>query len=191
MVIGIKIDVDSSEVIKNLDAAVKKKIPGAINDAINRTAFTTRNVVNEKTQVYFDRPNPFTRRAAAVSRSYVKTLKAWVYIQPKQASYLMLQVFGGTTNRRKVVPARSWPTNAYGNLRRGTTKLKNVYKSKWKGMDSYWKLKGGGANRHLDLIGFIPLVRRYTVRFPFDVLCKKIVMINLPNKIKSEIDKRL
>ncbi len=184
----LQISVKTDRVSANLDKVVRRKIPGAIVRGLNKTAFEVRDGEKAALPKYIDRPTPFTLNAFATRGANTRTMTSYVYLKPIQRAYMRWQILGGYTTRPKVVPAKTWPLNAYGNLVRGTTDKPDVYRSTTKyGRPAYFKLRGGKNNKRLDYIGFIPASRTYRKRFPFYALGTQIVRAKGLPKIRREI----
>lgn len=115
-----------------LDDRFKRQLPYATTQALNDTARLARDRVNAAMDEMFDRPTPFTRRAAVAPRELTATktsLTAAVTLRPVQAKYLELQELGGArspaNNTRKaaralVLPAPAQGLDSYGNIPAGT-----------------------------------------------------------------------
>lgn len=176
-----------NEVTKRLDKEVKKKIPFAVVKGINRAAFDVRDGLKGDLPKRLDRPTPFTMNAFSVKKAVMATRTAWVYLKPIQREYLKYQILGGTAYKRKVVPGRSYPLNSYGNLPKGVTKRKTTLVGKYKGSRAYYRTRGSGGNRTLQMIGWITGHRRYRRLFPFFLLAELHARRNIERKIRREV----
>ncbi len=179
--------VNTAEIRKSVNRTLRAKVPNATKNALNRTGYDVIKVLKGSMPKHLDRPTRFTLNAFGLRRAKLGNLTAYVYVKRLQEAYLIWQVFGGTAHKPKVVPARTWPKNAYGNLSRGATKAANVYKSNLRGRPAYWKLRGPKNDKRFDLIGFIPATRRYTRRFPMFRIGEGAAMVIMVKKMRSEI----
>ncbi len=73
-----------------------------------------------------DRPIPFTQRGLKHTRATASKLQASVFMLPRQASYMVYQVEGGSTSGAKPYPIRA-SEDAYGNLPKGATKRNRAF----------------------------------------------------------------
>jgi hypothetical protein len=135
-----KITHNAANVAKQLDLAASKQIPFATALALTRSA--QRIQQNEKTVMRsrLDRPTPFTMNSLFVKSATKTRLEARVWFKDYAAKgstagqYLQPQVMGGQRRQKRferalvargymkssqyVVPAKSAPTDAYGNVPR-------------------------------------------------------------------------
>ena len=98
-----------------------------MSDALNAVAEAARVALGKATDVYFDRPVPFTERAFGMFHAHGgPEPEAGVFVMPIQAKYLELEIYGGvrragdyaTMPDGVLVPARDTPLDAYGNIPR-------------------------------------------------------------------------
>ncbi len=187
---NLVIKVDAKKLQKNIDRTLKKKIPLATKNALNRTGYSTINDLKRTMPNYLDRPTPFTQRSLRLHRAKNTATTATIFVAPIQEKYLTFQVNGGIGTREKVTPATTYRTNAYGNLPRNATKGKNIYVGKLRdGRRAYYKAAGGKKSRRLDLVGFITRNRQYSKRWPYYRLGKTYVNKHYLNKFRSEYNK--
>lgn len=181
--------INADEILKELDETLRKKAPMAIKKGLDRGAFDVRALERGSMVRQLDRPTPFTRRGVAVRKAQVRNLTAYIYILPIQAEYLRYQIKGGTSYRKKVVPARSWPKNAYGNLARGVTSQKNVIKNRFRGRRTYWKIQNKATQNRVDMIGFVPFKRSYRKRWDYYGVGAAAARRHVPIKVSRELQK--
>ena len=180
---------DTKIIEKNMKRALRDQIPKAVARGITRTVYDTQAGLKGKLSTHLHRPTPFTKNALAIKRATPRTMMGKVYIKPLQAAYLWWQVMGGVNTKPKVVPARNYPLNSYGNLPRNATKGSKVYISDKRGKRSYFKLRGTGGNRVLQLMAFISKHRSYSKTYPFYLLGEFFVRKSLAIKIRQEVSK--
>ncbi len=174
---------------KNVNKVLKRKIPRAVVNGLNRTGYTVKNDMTRSLGKYIDRPNKFTQRFLRVDRAKMSRKVVYITSQPIQERYLKFQVFGGSSSRPKVVPFSSWPKNQYGNLARGTTKRANAFRTTLKGKIVYFMKQGRKGDRRAAGIGHIPTMRSYRKRYPFFKLGRAAARGVYVQKIRSEIRK--
>ena len=73
-----------------------------------------------------DRPIPFTQRGLKHRGATSNNLTASVFMLPRQASYMIHQVEGGSVSGQKPYPFKT-AENAYGNLPKGATKRAKAF----------------------------------------------------------------
>ena len=87
-------------------------------------------------------------------------------------------MLGGTSNRRKAIPARGYPTNQYGNLPRSETKKKGVFFIRGKGgmpiAIKFIKKRGEGVVGSRAVAVF-PSRRTYRRRYPIHDIAARTV----------------
>jgi hypothetical protein len=132
----VELTVDTSSLTKlerALATASEKNFRFAVAQALNDTTRAASRAVNKAMPDVFDRPTPFTDRAAIAPRELAATktnFASTVTLRPIQAQYLTLEEEGGTRtpamNTRKpgaaalVLPSQSLPLDQYGNIPDGT-----------------------------------------------------------------------
>ncbi|WP_428485969.1 hypothetical protein [Rhodopila sp.] len=111
-----------------------KQLRYATARALNDCTQAASVAVNKAMPEVFDRPIPFTERAAIAPRDLAATrdhLVSTVTLRPIQAAYLLAEEQGGTRtpgqNTRKpgtalVLPGKGTPLDAYGNIPNSTLK---------------------------------------------------------------------
>jgi len=128
----------------------QKQVAFAAAVALTRTATAIKDAIPAELDRVFDRPAPFTKRGVYVKRADRNTLTAEVGFMQRQASYLRLQLAGGTrqpTARGIRLPGNV-ELNAFGNIPRGLTdKLKAAAKDGTLGAAVSRKLGVGAASR--------------------------------------------
>lgn len=156
------------QILKRLEQFERVGARQALKKGLDKTAFDVRDNLRKGMPNQLDRPKPFSVRGIVTKKATAAKLTAYVFVLKIQEAYLRFQVFGGSTVKRKVVPSSSWPKDQYGNLRKGATKQSRVLATTIGfGKRAYFKIRGGTGNRTLELIGFIPFVRRYSKRWHF------------------------
>lgn len=135
--LGSKVEI--GDFIVWLNDFEKKHVPFAMSKALNETAFMARTSVMLAMRSFFDRPMPYTVNSLYVKKSTKRDLnaqlfwKAWAskgssaekYLEhnitggarkPKRSELLLRQA-GVIGNDQWLVPAKSAPLNAYGNIK--------------------------------------------------------------------------
>ncbi len=176
MRISVKADIKAAT--RKLRGTQKKQIPYAVRRAINDTAFDVMKEEIRQTDMKFDRPTTFTRRAFKVQKVSkgisLNRMVASVFIQPIQSAYLHYQIFGGTRtpkNRAIPVPTKHLKLNRYGNMPKNKIKTllanpKN-FEGTIKGIGGIWQRTGGKKNPGVRLLIAWEPNAQYQKRFPF------------------------
>ena len=122
----IELSIDDADLTRMERALVtlhRDQMPFAISRALNDCAKAAVLDVNTAMAEVFDRPTPFTSRAAIAPRGLAATkssLSAGVTLRPVQAEYLRLEETGGTraptASSRILLPGKSLPLNQFGNI---------------------------------------------------------------------------
>lgn len=135
----IRIQVDAKNLVsRQFSELERQQLPFATMQAINTTAFETRQRWSEVMPKIFDRPTPLTRRAVLYRKATKANQVAEVFIRDEAfkgrspAQYLEAQVMGGSRPHKGVerqlsaagllpagmfvVPGRGAPLDAYGNI---------------------------------------------------------------------------
>jgi len=129
MQISVKSNVN--QVLRELKAVNKEKVPTAIRNALNDTARTARKDVQAAATSDLDRPTPWTVRGILFKTTDKTKLTSSVFIDPDRAKYLKWQIDGGirTPEKRAIaLPSKTVKTNVYGNL--GRKKINNMMSNK-------------------------------------------------------------
>ena len=128
MRISVQHNIDT--VMANLTGQ-QRQVAYATAVALTRTAVAIKEALPAELERVFDRPTPFTKRGIYLRAARRDSLTAEVGFMTRQASYLRLQVTGGTrqpTARGIRLPGNI-ELNAFGNIPRGLTdKLKAAAK---------------------------------------------------------------
>ena len=128
MRISVQHNIDT--VMANLTGQ-QRQVAYATAVALTRTAVAIKEALPAELERVFDRPTPFTKRGIYLRAARRNSLTAEVGFMTRQASYLRLQVQGGTrqpTARGIRLPGNV-ELNAFGNIPRGLTdKLKAAAK---------------------------------------------------------------
>ena len=128
------IELDFTDGFSRMERALidlaRDQVPFAAARALNDCAKAAAAEVNREMPEVFDRPTPFTDRAAGVAARATKgSLAAEVTLRPIQAEYLLHEEVGGTRtpaeNTRKkakalLLPGRQTPRDQFGNIPAGT-----------------------------------------------------------------------
>ena len=126
----IKIEHNIDVVLAKLSGQ-QRQVSYAAAVALTRTAAQIKAALPSELDRVFDRPTPFTKRGIYLRAARRDNLTAEVGFMDRQASYLRLQVQGGTrqpTARGIRLPGNV-ELNAFGNIPRGLTdKLKAAAK---------------------------------------------------------------
>lgn len=116
--------IDPARVIAAL-GKVERQVRFGTARGLTLLAKEAAGTVNREMPRRFDRPNPFTMKAAAFLPATRETLRSTVFVKDIQASYLLIEETGGTRVPRPgkpvVVPVRQ-RVNRYGNIPRGSIK---------------------------------------------------------------------
>ncbi|GJD46554.1 hypothetical protein AFCDBAGC_4436 [Methylobacterium cerastii] len=129
--IALEIDVAGFE--RQVDDHMAKAFAPAVVEALNRAGEAGADAVRQGMMTSFDRPTQFTLEGVGVMKASIRTgggdPSVLIYLKDRTASYLYLQVFGGTrhagdpftTKRGPIVPGPKAPRDNFGNLPRGYT----------------------------------------------------------------------
>ena len=117
--------------LKDRFRLVSKEYRKKTADMVTRAAVNVRRAEISAMDRQLDRPTPFTRKGVLFKAATENTLTAVVYIRPVQASYLIYQVKGGTSDKPTPAPS-TVSENKYGNLPKGATKRKRTFTIKSK-----------------------------------------------------------
>ena len=166
---------------RDFDRRYVKQMPFAVAKALTQTAKDVQVEETKAINALFDRPTPFTQRAAGITPARKQNLVATVFLKDIQAAYLKLQVEGGTRypKRRALVLPTDLPTNQHGNIPKGQIKrlLKraDVCSGTVRGVAGIWQRTGRGL---LLLVSYEPKAT-YRKRFPFYDIARKVVAAKL------------
>lgn len=116
----IKATINTKGVDRMMRTATKQ-VRYAAALALSEAAEDYQKVATVLMRQTIDRPIPFTQRGLKYTRASASKLQSSVYMLPKQASYMIYQVEGGSTSGKKPYPFKT-AENAYGNLPRGAIK---------------------------------------------------------------------
>ncbi len=95
MAITITIDQQGIGLLQRRSAVVAKQLPFATSQALNTTAFSTRDALKGASREVFDRPTTFIQNAWRVEKSTKLTLTAIVYPEERRRPYLKANILGG------------------------------------------------------------------------------------------------
>lgn len=113
--------VDARGTIASMSRA-EKNVRFGIARGLTQIAKQASQLVNQSMEKRFDRPTPFTKRAAGFTPATRESLRSEVFIKDIQAGYLLLEETGGTRLPRAGSPINlpvNQRTNVYGNIPRG------------------------------------------------------------------------
>ena len=187
--LSVDIKVDFSEA-KRMLAGIKEQLPFAIAKALTDTAKDARQAVTAELPKVFDRPNPFTMRAIAFKPANKQTLTAIVYIQPKQAEYLRLQLEGGTRlpRARALALSTDYPLDQYGNVPRGALRRlmarPDVFSGTVRGIAGIWQR----THPRLTLLFAYEPKARYGKRLPFEAIVRRTVNERIEPNFRNAMD---
>ena len=121
----IKATIKTASVERMMRTATKQ-VRYAAALALSEAAEDYQKVATVLMRQTIDRPIPFTQRGLRHTRASASKLQASVYMLPRQASYMVYQVEGGSTSGAKPYPIRA-SEDAYGNLPKGATKKAKAF----------------------------------------------------------------
>ncbi|WP_131753584.1 hypothetical protein [Burkholderia vietnamiensis] len=121
-VLTIRVTSNARDVYRGLNDLVKKQLPFAIAQGINRTAQRVADAEVENLADTLANPSPFTRRSVGVKRARKNDPTAVVFMKDIAASYLEPYEIGGVhkLNSRALLNPKNIRLNQYGQLPRGT-----------------------------------------------------------------------
>ncbi|WP_175777508.1 hypothetical protein [Burkholderia anthina] len=121
-VLTIRVTSNARDVYRGLNDLVKKQLPFAIAQGINRTARRVADAEVENLTDTLADPSPFTRRSVGVKRARKNDPTAVVFMKDVAASYLEPYEVGGVhkLNSRALLNPKNIRLNQYGQLPRGT-----------------------------------------------------------------------
>lgn len=182
--------------------AVKKQARFAVALALTRTAQDAQRSVTQALPQTFDRPNPWTQKAIAVTPARKDNLESVVFAKDSQAKYLGIQEVGGTRTPKPgtpvVVPVNI-RLNAFGNIGRGVIKREvhkpgtfTVGQGEKLPPGIYRRTKGRGQGRgKVRLLIAVEKRAKYSPRFNFrrrvTVVAKRTFPRNFENALKQAL----
>ena len=95
MPISITIDQKGLGILQRRSQAIARQLPFATSQALNTTAFSTRDAFKGASRAVFDRPTTFIQNAWRVQKSTKLTLTAVVYPEERRRPYLKANILGG------------------------------------------------------------------------------------------------
>ncbi|MBR8435215.1 hypothetical protein KDW37_31140 [Burkholderia cenocepacia] len=121
-VLTIRVTSNARDVYRGLNDLIKKQLPFAVAQGINRTAQRVADVEVENLADTLANPSPFTRRSVGVKRARKNDPTAVVFMKDIAASYLEPYEVGGVhkLNSRALLNPKNIRLNQYGQLPRGT-----------------------------------------------------------------------
>ena len=140
--ISISVKADFETAIRKLDIGVRRQVPFAIKNTLNKLALDVKTDVVNEMRVKFDRPTPFTLNSLFIKYATKQTLTARVYVKDKELfksrafnEQLAHEFAGGERIRKRLeywfqragyissneylVPGESAQLDAFGNMSRG------------------------------------------------------------------------
>ena len=112
--------------VERMMRTATKQVRYAAALALSEAAEDYQKVATVLMRQTLDRPIPFTQRGLKHTRANSSKLQASVYMLPRQASYMVYQVDGGSTSGDKPYPFKT-AANVYGNLPKGATKRAKAF----------------------------------------------------------------
>lgn len=124
-ILTIRVTSNARDVYRGLNDLVKKQLPFAVAQGINRTAQRVADAEMENLADTLENPSPFTRRSVGVKRARKNDPTAIVFMRDIAASYLEPFEVGGVhkLNSRALLNPKNIRLNPYGQLPRGTLAL--------------------------------------------------------------------
>ncbi|MBR8084632.1 MULTISPECIES: hypothetical protein [Burkholderia cepacia complex] len=121
-VLTIRVTSNARDVYRGLNDLVRKQLPFAIAQGINRTAQRVAEAEVKNLEDTLDNPSPFTRRSVGIKRARKNDPTAVVFMKDIAASYLQPYEVGGVhkLNSRALLNPKNIRLNQYGQLPRGT-----------------------------------------------------------------------
>ncbi|MBN6728546.1 hypothetical protein [Burkholderia multivorans] len=121
-VLTIRVTSNARDVYRGLNDLVRKQLPFAIAQGINRTALRVAEAEVKNLEDTLDNPSPFTRRSIGIKRARKNDPTAVVFMKDIAASYLQPYEVGGVhkLNSRALLNPKNIRLNQYGQLPRGT-----------------------------------------------------------------------
>jgi hypothetical protein len=112
--------------VERMMRTATKQVRYAAALALSEAAEDYQKVATVLMRQTLDRPIPFTQRGLKHTRATASRLTASVFMLPRQASYMVYQVEGGTTSGDKPYPFKT-ADDVYGNLPKGATKRAKAF----------------------------------------------------------------
>ena len=112
--------------VERMMRTATKQVRYAAALALSEAAEDYQKVATVLMRQTLDRPIPFTQRGLKYTRANASKLQASVFMLPRQASYMVYQVEGGTTSGAKPYPFKT-AANVYGNLPNSATKRAKAF----------------------------------------------------------------
>ncbi|MBU9539427.1 hypothetical protein KTE58_23870 [Burkholderia multivorans] len=121
-VLTIRVTSNARDVYRGLNDLVRKQLPFAVAQGINRTAQRVAEAEVKNLEDTLDNPSPFTRRSVGIKRARKNDPTAVVFMKDIAASYLQPYEVGGVhkLNSRALLNPKNIRLNQYGQLPRGT-----------------------------------------------------------------------
>jgi hypothetical protein len=118
----IRVNSNANDIARQLDAFVRKQVPFAVAQGINRTAARVADIERRNIQQTFAHPTPFTQKSIGVSKAKKTSPTAVVYLKDIAASYLQPFETGGVhkLNSQALLNPKNIRLNQYGQLTRGS-----------------------------------------------------------------------
>ncbi|MBV2180903.1 MAG: hypothetical protein KUL86_06660 [Castellaniella sp.] len=116
--VDIRITSNIEDVRRRMDALVRKQLPFAMVQAINKTAQRVQEAETQNILKTFNNPTPFTQKSIGLTKARKSAPVATVYVKDIAASYLQPYEDGGThkLNSRALLNPKDIKLNQYGNL---------------------------------------------------------------------------
>lgn len=131
----IHVQVIAEQLARKMGAVIRE-LPRDVNTALNNTAFATMKPLRDEMRRAFNNPTPYTLKSIRVFKATGRRPDALVWLRDSgvvpRDHYLLPQIVGGPRGQKRseyrlsgggsgvhFVPAKSLPTDAHGNVRRG------------------------------------------------------------------------
>ncbi|RDU99220.1 hypothetical protein [Trinickia dinghuensis] len=121
-VIKLSVRSNAKQLSRQLDAFVRKQLPYAVAQGINRTAQRVAEAESQNIVDTFKDPSPFTRKGVGVKKAKKGSPAATVFMKDVTAAYLKPYEAGGVHKlaSRALLNPKDIKLNQYGQLARGT-----------------------------------------------------------------------
>ena len=175
--------------------ATSKQVPYALATAMTWTMRETVEAEKKALSTSLDRPTPFTQMGVGFTPANKGQLRFEVFIKDRQATYLGINVVGGT---RLPVMAKTLATpfikrNTYGNVGRGALKAlmgdgRRVFSGKPRGGTrpaGIWRRTN--ENTTIRLLALYSSNLKYITRYDFPAIFEATVRSTLPDKVTEAV----
>lgn len=170
----MNIKVDTREIKKAakwMSDIGRKQMPYAMMLTLNDVKDRGQDALTTEMLRKLDRPTPFTLNAFDKSystRATKRNLRSLILVKQIQAEYLYDMFFGGTENKKHIVPGKEAKLNQYGNLPRNASKRKRTFTIVSNGTPIRLQRAGKGKTSKTKVIGIFPSRRSYRSRIDYE-----------------------